>query len=175
MNRNHVLMLTITLAVAALAVGYSLAQNATPMPAPMPGTGAAPMAPGMMHPELGMRPARPMGEMPEIEKMMMFMRVVQQMSEICKDPTAAGMLAVGGLKDDVKRDRAEVITDLEQTLEKTRALPIRNAIRLTLKDLYKENGNNEKVLAQLHAMVAENDAAARPSPRPVPAGEGRGE
>ncbi len=36
---------------------------------------------------------------------------------------------------------------------------LRNAIRLTLKDIYKRQGENEKVIEHIKALIAENDKA----------------
>ena len=69
------------------------------------------------------------------------------------------MIAIGDLKDAVRRKPKEIIEDLETRLKKTKTLGLRNAIRLTLKDLYKAQGADEKVLDHLRTMLAENDAA----------------
>jgi len=61
----------------------------------------------------------------------------------------------------VPRRPGEIIEDLENVLSKTRTLGLRNAIRLTLKDLYKMQGNGKMVLKHLRAMVAENDEEMR--------------
>ena len=63
------------------------------------------------------------------------------------------------VKDEVRRKQEQVLADLEGQLAKTRTLGLRNAIRLTLKDLYKARGDNEKVLGHLRKMIEENDAA----------------
>jgi hypothetical protein len=74
-------------------------------------------------------------------------------------PAEAGLIAVGGLKEDVQRTDKEVIADLEQILPGTKSLGLRNAIRLQLRDLYKATGSHAKVLEHLRAMVKENDEA----------------
>ena len=109
---------------------------------------------GMMH---GRR-REPMGT-EEAERMGRMFGLIRHLEQACFNPKTAGLLAVGGLKDDVTRDDAATIGDLEQQLEKTHSLGMRNAIRLTLKDLYKAEGNEEKVLSHLRAMLEENDKA----------------
>ena len=85
--------------------------------------------------------------------------LIERMQKICLDPAAVALIASAGLKDDVSRSRTDIIADLEDLLAKTKTLGLRNAIRLTLRDLYKSTGNNEKVLEHLRAMLTENDAA----------------
>ena len=86
--------------------------------------------------------------------------LVDKMKGASFDPASVGLIAVGGLRDDVQRDAGEIIADLESQLPNIGTLGLRNAIRLTLRDLYKQTGNDEKVLEHLRAMLAENDAVA---------------
>lgn len=88
--------------------------------------------------------------------------LVGGMKEATFSPQTMGLVAIGGLKDDVKRPPAAIIGDLEELLAKTKTLGLRNAIRLILRDLYKQAGNNEKVLERLRALLKENDAASKP-------------
>lgn len=85
--------------------------------------------------------------------------LLARMKSATFNPAEAGLIAVGGLKDDVQRKDEEVITDLEQILAGTKSLGLRNAIRLQLRDLYKATNNSAKVLDHLRAMVKENDEA----------------
>jgi len=94
-------------------------------------------------------------------------RLVGEMKDTAFEPAVVGLIAVAGLRDDVARDPKAVIEDLEALLAKTNSLGLRNAIRLTLRDLYKQTGNQEKLLQHLRAMLEENDAAAAKVP-PVP-------
>jgi len=93
------------------------------------------------------------------QQMGMMIEMLERLKHTCFDPTSAGMMAIGALKDDVRRKPAAVIKDLEDTLGMTKTLGLRNAIRLSLKDMYKAQGEDEKVLQHLRAMLAENDAA----------------
>ena len=115
-------------------------------------------------PEARPRAERPRGRegrfRPEqIERMELMIGLIKRMQHICFDPATAGMIAIGGLKDDVRRKQEQIVADLEKQLAKTKTLGLRNAIRLTLKDLYKARGDNERVLDHLRKMIEENDAA----------------
>jgi hypothetical protein len=88
-----------------------------------------------------------------------FTGMVGHLTRLCFDSHAAGVMAVGALKDEVRRKPAETVKDLEDQLAKTKSLGLRNALRLTLKDLYKRENDDAKVLEQLRALIAENDAA----------------
>ena len=79
------------------------------------------------------------------------------------DTKETGNRSRQGCGNDDTRNRSrkpkEVIEDLEAVLTKTKTLGLRNAIRMTLKDLYKGLGEDEKVLEHLRAMLAECDQA----------------
>ena len=93
------------------------------------------------------------------EKMEMHMELIERMQGIAFEPGAAGLIAIGAIKDDVRRGPAEIAKHLERLLAKTKSTGLRNGIRMTLKDMYKQMGQKEKVLAHLEAMLAENDRA----------------
>lgn len=133
-----------------------------PMGGPgMPGAESPGMAGGMHHGP-GMMPGHPgmaPGMAPGVERASEFLDLIVKFRDVAFDPQTAGMIAIGGMKDDVRRKPDETIKDLEAQLVKTKSLGLRNAIRLTLKDLYKAQGEDDKVLEHLRAMLAENDAA----------------
>lgn len=95
----------------------------------------------------------------DIGRMTSNLGLIERMKRLCFDPAAAGLVAAGGLRDDVRRKSGDVAKDLETQLAKTKTLGLRNAIRLTLREIYKKQDDDEKVLEQLRAMLAENDAA----------------
>ena len=105
------------------------------------------------------RPPRPVSTRQKAQQTGFAMKLVGTMKEATFDPPAMGLIAIGGIKDDVQRKLGEIIKDLEDRLSKTKSIGMRNAIRLTLRDMYKQSGNDKKVLEHLHAMVAENDNA----------------
>ena len=186
MTRKQIALLAVVLAASAgMFLSYAMAQPAQPAGPPGPGSSASPgpSAPGGMPPGPvpgmpggpgGMMPPGSPGAMPgmvpggpaqrpemmqRMERMGAAMGVVDRMGEICFNPRLAGMLAVGMLKDEVRRKPADVIKEFEEQLGKTKSLGLRNAIRMSLKDLYKAQGEDEKVLDQARAMLAENDQA----------------
>ncbi len=87
--------------------------------------------------------------------------LVEVMRKASFDPTGMGLIAIGGLKEDVKRDEADIAADLETLLGGVKTLGLRNSIRLTLSDLYRQTGEDEKVLANYRALLMENDEAAK--------------
>ena len=93
------------------------------------------------------------------ERMERMMWMLDRLQDTCFEPSRAAMVALGALKDEVRRPSREIARDLERQLDRTRTLGLRNAIRLMLKDLYKEMGNEEAMLDHLRAMIAENDEA----------------
>ena len=101
---------------------------------------------------------------PQAEQMERMINMIRGMQRICFDPATSGMIAVGGLKDEVRRKPEDVIKDLEGLLMTTKTQGLRNALHMTLKDLYKGQANDDKVLEHLHAMVAENDAVLQANP-----------
>ncbi|HUU58920.1 MAG TPA: hypothetical protein VMZ50_05205 [Phycisphaerae bacterium] len=129
-------------------------------PPPMAGASGAgqpgrPGYPGMPPGEGMMGPFAPT----KMERVARMAGLIRQMQRICFEPPTAGLVAIGGLKDEVPRKPDAIIKDLESQLEKTRTLGFRNAIRMILKDLYKAQGDNEKVLEHLRKMLEENDQA----------------
>jgi len=109
-----------------------------------------------------MRPPYPQMNPEEYaERMGRMVGLIERMYQASFNPQSAGLMAIGGLTTDVQRDTKDVIADLENLLTQTKSLGLRNSIRLTLRDLYKEAGQSEKVLEHLRAMVAENDAGIR--------------
>ncbi|MDY7009272.1 MAG: hypothetical protein SVV80_00765, partial [Planctomycetota bacterium] len=95
----------------------------------------------------------------QAEHMDVMIKLVQRMKQTCFDSEAVGVMAVGALKEEVPRKDEDIIKDLEGQLAQVKTLGLRNAIRLTLKDLYKHRGKNEKVIEHIKALIAENDKA----------------
>ena len=154
--------LIVVAGAAALLVSYAVGQDAPP---PAPGRTEPAVAPGRADPREAprrrareTRPRRYFSQ-DRMERMTGYIGLVGQMKRVCFDPSVAGMMAVGNIKDGVKRKPDKVIADLEALLTKTKSLGIRNAIRLSLQDLYREQGLNDKLLQNCRDMVAENDAA----------------
>ncbi len=87
------------------------------------------------------------------------LELVGQMRRISSDPTASAIVAVGAIKDVAPEPQAAIDT-LEGLLEQTDALPIRNVIHMTLKDIYLQQGDRQRALEVLRQMVLENDRSA---------------
>ena len=144
MKRRRLIAVLTVVAVAAVMIGYAFAQ---------PGA-----RPGRRESRPGNPRPRPM-RAEDADRMGKFIGLVGAMKHVCFDPETAGVIAVGALKDDVRRKTADIAKDLEAQLAKTKTLGLRNALRLSLKDIYKKQEDDEKVLGHLRAMLAENDAA----------------
>jgi len=93
------------------------------------------------------------------EPMERHLDLIEVLSDMCFEPENAAIIAIGGIKDEVRRRPREIIADLEGLLKKTKTLGLRNAIRFTLKDLYKHQAEDKKVLEHMRQMLLENDAA----------------
>lgn len=166
-------VLSVTYAAVRAEEGWSSSAYLSGPPGPpgASGTTAGPGGPGAVRegpdgvPRVrvagpGMRPGMPMPISPEMaERMGGVVGLVSRMSEVCGNPQLAAMVAIAGLKEDVRRKPEEVIKDLEDQLGKLKTLGLRNAIRLLLRDLYRAQGEDAKVLEQLRTMIAENEAA----------------
>ncbi len=100
----------------------------------------------------------------QAEHMDVMIGLVHRMKQVCFDPEAVGVMAVGALKDDVRRKDEAIVKDLEEQLAKVKTQGLRNAFRLSLKDIYKRQGENEKVIEHIKALIAENDEALQPKP-----------
>ena len=165
MKRWRVMTVLTVLAVAAAMIGYAFAKppaNAAPRD-------ARPETTGRRYVTMGRGGRLPdgvdvdfapwwMGPV-DVGRMTSNLGLIERMKRLCFDPAAAGLVAAGGLRDDVRRKSGDTAKDLEAQLAKTKTLGLRNAIRLTLREIYKKQDDDEKVLEHLRAMLAENDAA----------------
>ncbi len=85
--------------------------------------------------------------------------LVDKMKDTYADPIAAGVVAIGAIKAELQRSGQDVAEGLEALLNTTRAQGLRNALHMTLRDLYAQAGNQQKVMEQLTQMLRENDLA----------------
>jgi len=95
----------------------------------------------------------------DVEHAVQRMKMVEILREMTSEPTIMGLVAVGGLKDNVEREPEAIIEILEDALERTKTLSFRNAIRLALRDLYQHTGRADRLVHNLRQMLAENDKA----------------
>ena len=150
-SRKMILALLGVSLVTTMVIGYAVAQDRTP---------SGPRRDPRMVGSSGRRvPGMRGGEPQVVQKLTMMLHLIERMRDASFDPEVAGLIAIGGLKDDVRRGPQVIVKDLETVLAKTKTLGLRNAIRGQLKELYKQLGEDEKVLANLRAMLAENDKA----------------
>jgi hypothetical protein len=85
--------------------------------------------------------------------------LVDKMKDTYADPIAAGVVAIGAIKAELQRSGQDVAEGLEKVLDETQAQALRNALHMTLRDLYSQSGNQEKVMDHLTRMLDENDMA----------------
>jgi hypothetical protein len=90
-------------------------------------------------------------------------QMLENMAETCFDPEIMGVAAVGGLRTETPIEPQDMIREYEEILSRITRQGIRNAIHLTLKDLYIETGNIPKAREHLKMIIEENDKAP-PSP-----------
>jgi hypothetical protein len=88
-------------------------------------------------------------------------RMLENMAETCFDPDIMGVAAVGGLRTEAPMESKDMIREFEEVLSRTKRQGIRNAIHLTLKDLYIETGNLPKAREHLKKIIEENDIPPR--------------
>jgi len=80
----------------------------------------------------------------QVQQAEMRVKVVGSMKNTCFDPQAFGIIALGGLQNEVPQKAEVFARQLEEMLPGTYSQGLRNAIRLTLKDLYLEMKAPEK-------------------------------
>lgn len=166
-KRSFTILACAVVAVSAMLACYALAQPRDPAPADR-----RPVRPDVL--QTGDRPvlrdvpgaARPVERRrPGPEAISQFAGAVGHLTGFCFDSKAVGVMAVGAMRDEVRQKPAELTKELEGLLGKVRTQGLRNAIRLTLKDVYRHQGDDEKVAEQLQALIAENDKALQAEKR----------
>ena len=103
-------------------------------------------------------PAAPQEGIQQLQQMMGALHAIEG---LCFNHEMAAMAAIAGIKDDLKGRPIAAIRVLEASLRQVRTPGLRTAIHMTLKDLYKAQGSDEKVVEHLRAILLENDAAIR--------------
>ena len=93
-------------------------------------------------------------------------KLVSSMKDACFDTQAMGIVALGGLRAEIPQQPQELAQQLETLLSQTKSVGLRNAIRLTLKDLYLEMGSPQKAQEQFQKMLKESDEALQYSQPP---------
>jgi hypothetical protein len=85
------------------------------------------------------------------------MEMTERLVEMNSEPGQAGLLAIGALAREIPLEPARRIEVLEATLEATESLPLRNALRFALKDLYLRTEQVDKAVGVMRDLLAEND------------------
>lgn len=85
------------------------------------------------------------------------MEMTQRLVEMNSEPGQAGLLAIGALTREIPLEPAQRIEILEAALEATESLPLRNALRFALKDLYLRTEQVDKAVEIMRDTLAEND------------------
>ena len=91
-------------------------------------------------------------------------KVVGNLKETCFDPRAMGIVAIASLRGEIHQDPKQLADHLQAMLEQTKSLGLRNAIRLTLKEVYLEQGQVDQASRQVEMMIQENDQAVQAAP-----------
>lgn len=165
MSPKNLAAVLLVVAVAAVGLHYALAADAP-----------APVKPVVTNP--GNNPPDAGGCHCQHKRSGQF-QFIEDVRQAMSDPDSAGLMALGGLKDDVKRTPQEQTKEFETLLPKLKSLTLRNGTRMILKDLYKAQGQDDKVLETLRAIVQENDKAIEESggetmPEPAAGAAGAG-
>ncbi len=94
------------------------------------------------------------GPMRQFEMMRSYLDVVDHYTKVSSDPTSAGIAAVIAAADVLKPRGPEAAIDyFTKILPEVKDQSIARAIRAQLADLYKQSGQQDKALEQLHSLI----------------------
>jgi thioredoxin-like negative regulator of GroEL len=94
------------------------------------------------------------GPMRQFEMMRSYLEVVDHYTKVSTDPTSAGIAAVIAAADVLKPRGADAaIQYFTKILPEVKDQSISRAIRAQLADLYKQSGQQDKALDQLHTLI----------------------
>ena len=83
-----------------------------------------------------------------------YLDVVEGLTKMSSDPTAAGVAAVISTTDILRqRGPDSAITYLTKSLEEVKNVAVQRAIRIQLADLYRQSGQADKALEQLDVLM----------------------
>jgi hypothetical protein len=83
-----------------------------------------------------------------------YLDLVQQMTDLAKDPSASGVSAVLTASDILKaRSNNEAVAFFADILPTVKDPVIQRAIRLQLVDLYKNSNQHDKALVELKTLI----------------------
>lgn len=123
--------------------------------------GGMPGMPGQGRPD-GMGPGGPGGPggmggpMREVEMMRAYLDVVDRYAKVASDPATSGIAAVIAARDTLKPRGADAAIDyFTKLLPEVKNDSVARCIRAQLADLYKQAGQQDKALDQLHALIVD--------------------
>jgi len=153
--------MTRTILVAATVMGLVMAGGALPYLMAQPLEAEEHEEEGIEQLEAEIQASRLHLELQELDiaEMQLHIELLENMKETMFDPESCALIALGAITDDLDIELEQQITLLEQILEDTKSLGLRNAIRTALKDLYLEDERPEEALEILKEIIAENDEA----------------
>lgn len=93
----------------------------------------------------------------EMIKLHRTLGMLKAIGDTAFDPESAALIGIGAINDEFALTPQETAAELEAVLQSTQSLGLRNAIRITLKDIYLKAGDKKKGIEQMRAMIAEND------------------
>lgn len=106
------------------------------------------------------------GETTDTKRLAGRIGLLKQMREVCSNPGAMAVLALDALRDEVSWEEvSSLVFRLESLASKAKSPVVLNAIRLTLKEIYVEQGKTDKLEVLLIQMVLDNDGAVVSKPR----------
>ena len=94
-----------------------------------------------------------------LRELRIHLQMLERMKALTFAPENCAMIAIGAIKDELDLEPRDAIKHLERLLAKTRSLGLRNAVRMSLKELYVQTHQTEKLLDLLMDLIAENDRA----------------
>lgn len=93
----------------------------------------------------------------ELIKLQQTRQMLESIIEVAFDPISAGMIGIGAINDELALTPKEAAEELESILKSTKSLGLRNAIRMTLKDVYLKAGDKKRASYHMGMMIAESD------------------
>jgi hypothetical protein len=96
-----------------------------------------------------------------------FMDVIEQITRMARDPSAAGVAAALSAGDILRKQGSDKMVDyFTKVLPDVKNTAVKNAIRLQLVEAYKTGGQQDKALDLLRQVMTEAPAGSEPPPPP---------
>jgi hypothetical protein len=96
-------------------------------------------------------------EMQFLRQVSAFLEFGRGYAKFCSDQEAVAVMSVTAIKDLFEGEGTDKpVSILKELLEDTESQVVRNALRLSIQEIYKESGNKEEAAEQLVQIVREN-------------------